>query len=680
MLSANYNLLHKLKIMKILFITLSNIGDAVMTLPALDSVIENNKNAQITVLTGTRPKEIFENNPAIHEVIIFDKRASFKEQLSLFNRLNKEKFDQVIDLRNSFFGILLSAKKKINPFKSIPKSIKHMKDRHLFRAGLTAASDKAFFLNNALVDNRMQVVLKTNNINEEDGFIIVSAGARSTTKTWPQENFQEFIERFIDGFKLKVVLVGDNQDKKICEGLLLNSKYPLVDLCGKTNIFELAALIKKSKLVVGNDSAVLHIASYLNIPTLAIFGPTDDIKYGPWSDKGVVVKKEIFCRPCRKAQCIFGNLNCLKSVRPIDVLRGVENILKNMPLLKNYNYKRILVARTDRIGDVLLSTPVFEVLRQSYPNAYIAALVSPYAQDIVRGNPFIDEVIVYDKDGLHKSIRSSIKFSLWLKSQRFDLALILHPINRMHLITYFAGIPQRIGYDRKLSLFLTDKIKHTKQLGQKHEMEYALDLVRYLGIEPKKVSLYMPVSRMSQEKVQQLLINAGISNDDKILAIHPSASCPSKIWPAGRFAEVCDALVEKYAFKVLVVASSKDYALAQQVVKDMKHQAINLAGKTSVGELAALLKRSSLFISNDSGPVHIAWAVGTPVIAIFGRNQKGLSPLRWGPRGLKDRILHKQVGCIECLAHNCKKDYLCLKSINTAEVIQAAEDILGKNQ
>lgn len=666
----------KIKRKKILFITLSNIGDVVLTLPVLDSLIDKNSDAQITVLTGPRAKAIFENNLLIHDVIVFDKRSSFKDQYKLFKRLNKVGFDQVIDLRNSYFGLFLKAKEKTSPFKFIPKGIEHMKDRHLFRAGFLLSQRSNFFNKNSLADNNAQKFLEENSIDQQQGFIIVSAGARSSTKTWEREKFQEFITRFSEEFKLKVILVGDNEDKKICQELVLNSKYPLVDLSGKTNIFELAALIKKSKLVVGNDSAVLHIASYLNIPTIAIFGPTDDLKYGPWSDNWSVVKKEIFCRPCSKAQCIFGNLKCLKLVQPRDVLLQVRNILQGKPLINNFNYKRILVVRTDRIGDVLLSTPVFKVLRDNYPFAYIAALVSPYAQDIVRGNPFIDEVIIYDKDKLHKSIFSSIKFSLWLKKKKFDLALILHPVNRMHLITYFAGIARRIGYDRKLGVFLTDKIKHTKQLGAKHEMEYALDLVRYLGIEPKEYSPYMPVSRESEESAGKILIDCGIGQNDKVLVIHPSASCPSKIWPATRFAKVCDKLIEEYNFKVLVIASAKDYNLADEVIKNMKHKAVNLAGKTSVEELAAILKRAGLFISNDSGPVHISWAVGTPVIAIFGRNQKGLSPLRWGPMGLKDRILHKNSGCLECLAHNCIKDFACLKAITEEDVLKAAEGIL----
>ena len=148
------------------------------------------------------------------------------------------------------------------------------------------------------------------------------------------------------------------------------------------------------------------------------------------------------------------------------------------------------------------------------------------------------------------------------------------------------------------------------------------------------------------------------------------------IWPIERFGEVCDRLVEKYGFKVLIIAGPKDIGLAERVVKNMHNLAINLAGKTSVSQLASLIKRCRLFISNDSGPVHIASSLGTPVISIFGRNQKGLSPMRWGPIGKNSKVLHKEVGCIKCLAHNCVKDFACLTAITVDDVLNTVDLIL----
>ena len=126
------------------------------------------------------------------------------------------------------------------------------------------------------------------------------------------------------------------------------------------------------------------------------------------------------------------------------------------------SFKRILVTRTDRIGDVLLSTAVIKVLRKKFPKSYIAVMVRPYARDIVLGNPYLDELILYDKYGAQRSLLSSIKFAAGLRKKRFDLVLILHPTNRQHIISFLAGIKKRVGFNRKMGFLLTDKIEHKK--------------------------------------------------------------------------------------------------------------------------------------------------------------------------------------------------------------------------
>jgi ADP-heptose:LPS heptosyltransferase len=229
-----------------------------------------------------------------------------------------------------------------------------------------------------------------------------------------------------------------------------------------------------------------------------------------------------------------------------------------------------------------------------------------------------------------------------------------------------------------LGFLLTDRVKHAKQFGSKHELEYCLDLLGYLGIDYKEEDLFMPIKEESEKWVEALMVKEGVGVYDKLLAIHPGASCISKLWPAERFSEVADRLIEIYGFRVLIVAGPQDKKIASEVASKMKHPAINLAGSTSVSELASVIKRSVLFISNDSGPVHIASAVGTPVISIFGRAQGGLSPKRWGPVGKESRVLHKSVGCIECLAHNCVKQFSCLKAVTVKDVLSVAQSILNK--
>ena len=674
-------------ISKILFITLSNIGDVILTLPVLDYLRENFPQAKVTVMVGPRAKEIFEANPYIHKLIIYDKYMPLRQKIKLFFLLKKEHFDLVVDLRNTLYGALLPARFRTSPFLRIPSNIKHMKERNLYRlyralkmhpSTVYTTTNKSLFISQQDKDYTNHL-LEKNNINPKDKIVVIAAVARGAARRWGKENFVRLSEGLSRDYR--VILAGTESDKPVTQYIRTNCLGEIFDFAGLTNLTQLACLIQRASLVVVCDTGVSQLASYLDVSVLVLVGGGDEKKYGPWSKKNTaVVSRELFCRPCEEAQCRFGNVDCMRLIKAEDVLRRVKQILENREQRTENRitalYKRILIVRTDRIGDVLLSTPVIKALRENYPNAYMAMMVSPYAKDIVDGNPYLDEVIIYDKGGLHKSWPRSIKFSRNLKKKRFDLALVLHPANRVHLVTFFARIPRRIGYDRKLGFLLTDRIKHTKQLGEKHQLEYALDLVRYLGIEPKDKNLFMPIKPESEKRVEELFQQGGINKTDKLLAIHPGASCPSKIWPNERFADAAARLIERYGFKVLVIAGPKDLALAQSLIKHMHKPAVNLAGKTSVSQLASVLKRCNLFISNDSGPVHIAASVGTPVISIFGRNQKGLGPVRWGPTGKKDKILHKEVGCIECLAHNCTKKFACIKAITVDDVINAADSIL----
>lgn len=339
--------------------------------------------------------------------------------------------------------------------------------------------------------------------------------------------------------------------------------------------------------------------------------------------------------------------------------------------------KKILIVRMDRIGDVVLSTAAIKAVRDANPASHIACIVRPYARDIVDGNPCINEVITYDKKGSEKGLLGNIRFISDLSRKKFNLAIILHPKNSSHLFTFLAGIPERAGYNKKLGILLTKKIPHTKQFGLKHEIDYMLDFLRYLGIESKDRSLYMPLNRASEKKISDIFSKNGISEKDTVISINPGASCASKRWSAERFAKVAGKLADKYGAKIVVIAAPEDKVFGDKVAALVKNKVLNLSGRTSIADLASALKRSRLFISNDSGPVHIACALGTPVISIFGRSDRGLSPVRWGPTGKRDIALHKDVGCEVCLAHNCKRNFACLEAISVEEVAAAAERILG---
>ena len=340
--------------------------------------------------------------------------------------------------------------------------------------------------------------------------------------------------------------------------------------------------------------------------------------------------------------------------------------------------KRILVIRLDRLGDVILSTPVLQALRQHCPHAFIAMMVRPPCRQAVEGNPHLNEVLLYDKEQQHRGIRATLQFARSLRRHQFDTALVLHPSNRSHWIPWLARIPVRIGYDRKCGWLLTHRVPHRKQEGAKHEAAYTLDLLACFGIAAATPQPFVPVRPDAVQRVEALLAAQHVQPTDSLVAIHPSASCISKRWMPERFAQVADRLAAERGVRICLVAGESDAVYAEAVARGMVHPAVNFAGVLTVAELAALLRRCRLLISNDSGPVHVAAAVGTPVVDIFGRNQRGLSPQRWGPLGAGHVILHKEVGCVTCLAHNCDIQFLCLTSLSVDEVYQAGVSVLER--
>ncbi len=333
---------------------------------------------------------------------------------------------------------------------------------------------------------------------------------------------------------------------------------------------------------------------------------------------------------------------------------------------------RILIIRLDRLGDVVLSMPVAQALREARPSAFLAMLVKPECRELIDGHPALNQALVYDKAGAHRGVLSTIRFAMSLRRERFDIALVLHPTFRAHWIAWLAGIPRRIGYARKGGWLLTQRLPHEKQRGRRHEADYTLDFVRALGVVPSRASPAIAVSHDAVERVNQRLGEHGIDPQARLVAIHPSASSVSKRWMPERFAAVADRLAQEQATRIVLVAGRADEPCVEQVTAAMRRPVVNLAGRLSVGELAALLRRAQLLISNDSGPVHIAAAVGTPVVAIFGRNQPGLSQGRWRPLGNHHTILQKDVGCTVCLADRCVIAFRCLTELPVDEVYNAA--------
>lgn len=331
--------------------------------------------------------------------------------------------------------------------------------------------------------------------------------------------------------------------------------------------------------------------------------------------------------------------------------------------------KRILIINLAFIGDVLLATPVARALRQAYPDAGVDMMVIPLAAGIARGNPYVDEVIEYDKRGRHKKISELFKLIAAIRARRYDLAVTTNFAPRGAMLAWASGIPRRVGYDAQhAGWFLTDKASPHRPV-VRHEAENYLDVLKPLGITTEDTSLAF---RLDPADAASMAAKVVIDSDKPIVAICPVGSYRLKSWPPASFA----VLIRRLAPLVdcYLIGARGEAGRLEEVNTAAGHLAKVLAGTLTLGELAAFLARARLLVSVDTGPMHIANAVGTPVVALFGPTD----PKGWGPRGPRDVILHTPVDCSPCWGRTACSDHRCMNLLDADRVTAAALALLGK--
>lgn len=343
---------------------------------------------------------------------------------------------------------------------------------------------------------------------------------------------------------------------------------------------------------------------------------------------------------------------------------------------KRTDPKKIVIIRTDRIGEVLLSTVAVDAVKRSFPDSEVSFVTSAYSKPLVDGRDDIKEVMLVDTIRKSGTFRRALYLAGVLAGKRFDTAVILNPHKSLHLGCFLAGIPRRVGYDRKWPFLLTDRIKDERNEGRKHEVEYTMDLLRLVGASGKAPAPRLSVKSGDEAYVAGLLTGKGVRKDKPLVVIHPGSSNKAKLWPMDRYAELAKRIKLEAGAQVAVIGGKEERILAERIIRLSGEDAVNLAGDLKLGQLAALLKRTALFIGNDAGPMHIAAALGARVIAIFGRNIPGAGPVRWRPCGEGHVIFHESPGCEPCGDTACKFDYRCLKNVTVEAVYNAAKKCL----
>jgi len=315
--------------------------------------------------------------------------------------------------------------------------------------------------------------------------------------------------------------------------------------------------------------------------------------------------------------------------------------------------KRILLIRTDRLGETLLNLPLLVALKRAFPEAVLTWMVHEELAELLRNSPGVDRVIAYQAAHLGPWWRRAIHLAGWLRREGFELAVISNPKKEFHVATWLAGIPIRVGYDHKWPWTLTHRVTDHKTLGARHEVEYNLELLSALGILPPPTpSVQFPVRAEEERAMSQLLGNLSVKDTHRLVALHPWTSNPKKQWPMPRFRELIQRLqtssprpFEKgrgSQVMVALIGGRDEQAKATDLLGAGESGALDLVGRLSLRQLAALFRRARVLVSNDSGPVHLAAAVGTPTVVLFGTTDPATSPTRWGPWGGGHTVIWKR--------------------------------------
>jgi len=326
--------------------------------------------------------------------------------------------------------------------------------------------------------------------------------------------------------------------------------------------------------------------------------------------------------------------------------------------------ERILFVRTDRLGDVLMNLPAIRLLRQTYPKAWITLLLDQPLANYLKKHPDLDEVIAVDAKRLKRDLSYRFRAIRSLRAARFDMAIVSNPDAFWHAGVFFAGSRIRIGYRRKNSFFLNRTIPDEKGKSGRHEIDHNLDLAKLAGAErPWDGKVELPIDPAASRSIEGRIKNAGLS-ETPILIVHPGTSDPRKRWPLEPFGEVCEAIGRAGLGKILLVGGAEEKEISEALQKRLP-AVIDWTGELSLLETTALFQRPQVktLLSSDSGPVHIAWMSGLPVVALYAENVPGCDPRRWGPPVGENRLIYKP-----------------MTAITAGEVIEAVENLVLKRQ
>jgi heptosyltransferase-2 len=346
---------------------------------------------------------------------------------------------------------------------------------------------------------------------------------------------------------------------------------------------------------------------------------------------------------------------------------------------------KILIRGVNWIGDAVITTPSVRAIRRAYPDAHISLLVKPWVADIFKENPDINEIILYDEGFM--GIKGKLRLANKLRRQQFDIAILLQNAFDAALLAWLAKIPERIGYSRDgRGFLLTKAIPVKKDIASQHQVYYYLNLLKSIGIETIETQPCIYLTDEERQWARNFLNSKLITHNSRLLiGINPGATYGSaKRWMPERFAELIFRIINELDGRVIIFGNKSENEIADEILQGLKTQnsklkthILNMVGKTNLRELAALTAECNAFITNDSGPMHMASALFVPVVAIFGSTNKAST----GPFGEGHKIITNNLPCSPCMKRKCPEGHLkCMTEITADNVFAALQEVLPKEK
>ena len=334
--------------------------------------------------------------------------------------------------------------------------------------------------------------------------------------------------------------------------------------------------------------------------------------------------------------------------------------------------KKILVFTANWLGDALFLSPLLAALKENFTQAHLAVLLVPRVEEIFLNNPHVDKIIIYDEKGRQRSLISRLRFIFKLRKERFDTAFMIKPSLSRTLILKSAGIKKIIGHDNpKSGWLLSVKVPPPNKI--LHKVDYFLTLLEYLSQKINRRKYKFFPSDEDKLCIEELFSQKKITRNAPLIVINPGANWIPKRWLPDNFAELINRIKERPSLNIAITGRDTDRALADEIISKSGRDVFNFAGQTSLGQLGALMQKADIVISADSGPMHIAAAVGARVIALFGPTSAAIT----GPYPPENHIvIQRDIGCqIPCYESGCQ-DYRCMKAISVDEVVEKVIGLL----